>query len=252
MCKQEKYVYFASDFHLGIPTHKESLIREKKIVAWLNTIQNNIQALYLVGDLFDFWFEYKTVVPRGYTRLFGKLTEFTDNGIPVHFFKGNHDVWAFNYFEEELGFIMHRKPEIHQFADKKFYIAHGDGLGRGDLGYKFLKRLFECPINQFLFKWLHPDLGIRMALFWSRKSRYANITKELDKEFIPEKERLFQYATNVIETQSEIDYFIFGHRHIPVKIPITKKTTYLNLGDWISNFSYAVFDGKSLQLKYWQ
>ena len=158
-------IYFASDFHLGIPDRVKSLERELKLVHWLNSIAADAKAIYLMGDIFDFWFEYKTVVPKGYTRLLGKLAELTDKGIEVHLFKGNHDLWAFSYLQDECGIQLHRKDEIVEYSGKKFYLAHGDGLGPGDKGYKFLKALFECRLAQFLFRWLHPDWGTRMGLY---------------------------------------------------------------------------------------
>ena len=161
-------IYFASDFHLGIPDHDSSMKREVKLVRWLDEIRKDASEIYLMGDIFDFWFEYKTAIPKGYARLLGKLAEITDAGIPVHLFRGNHDMWAFHYLQEELHIQLHRAPELKQFGSKQFYLAHGDGLGPGDHGYKFLKKVFACRFNQWLFRWLHPDLGIRMALFWSR------------------------------------------------------------------------------------
>ncbi len=206
-----------------------------------------------MGDLFDFWFEYKTVIPKGYVRLFGKIADITDSGIPVHLFRGNHDVWAFNYLEKELNVILHRKPEIKIFSGKKFYMAHGDGLGPGDMGYKFLKKVFEFKLNQWLFKWLHPDIGARMGLFFSKRSRIANIIKEGKKEngIAPEKEMLYQYAQAILKENPDINYFIFGHRHKPLLKDIRNGSELCILGDWITHFSYAVFDGEKLELKYY-
>src|SRR5512138_1772349 len=161
-------IYFASDFHFGIPDHASSLEREKRFISWLDTVRKDAEAIYLMGDLFDFWFEYRKVVPMGYSRLLGKLAEITDSGIPVHLFRGNHDMWAFGYLARELNLIIHSGPEFTGFGGKKFYLAHGDGLGPGDHGYKFIKKVFAGRFNQWLFGWLHPDLGIPMALFWSR------------------------------------------------------------------------------------
>lgn len=244
--------YFVSDFHLGVPTYEKSLEREKLLVSWLNDIKDDAKEIYLMGDVFDFWFEYKTVVPKGYVRLFGKLVELTDAGIPIYLFRGNHDMWAFDYMEKEVGLELHRAPMIKEINNKRFYIAHGDGLGPGDYGYKFLKKIFEFKFNQWLFRWLHPDLSIKIALFWSRRSRYANISKELDKQFNPDTERLYLFAKNKIYNGEPIDYFIFGHRHIPVDLPIGDKARYVNLGDWIIHFSYAIFDGENLRLEYYK
>ena len=177
----ERKIYFASDFHFGIPDTESSRKREDLFVKWLETVKADAGEIFLMGDLFDFWFEYKTVVPRGYTRLFGKLAELTDLGIKIHLFRGNHDMWAFDYLREELQIEIHRDPEIRIISGKTFYLAHGDGLGPGDHGYKMIKSVFQCRFNQWLFRWLHPDIGIRLGLFWSRKSRNAvQIQKDLD------------------------------------------------------------------------
>ena len=248
---QRKNIYFASDFHFGIPDHNSSLIREKLFVKWLDEVKDDAAHIFLMGDIFDFWFEYKTVIPKGFARLFGKLAEITDAGIPVSLFRGNHDVWAFNYFNEELNISLHREPEIREFAGKKFYLAHGDGLGPGDKGYKFLKKVFACRFNQWLFRWLHPDLGARMGLYFSKKSRYANVAKEGKKDATDniKNEMLYKYSEDVLKQHPDIDYLIFGHRHLPTQININEKSQMIILGDWITNFTYAVFDCRELVLK---
>lgn len=247
----QKNIYFASDFHLGVPDHDHSLDREKLLVKWLDEIRLDAAEIYLMGDLFDFWFEYKTTVPRGYVRLLGKLAEITDSGTPVHLFKGNHDMWAFDYLTQEMDIQLHRDPEIRQFGNKLFYLAHGDGLGPGDHGYKFIKKVFQCRVNQWLFRWIHPDLGIKMALFWSRQSRYANLIREdhvqRDKEFI--NSRLTAHSKKILEANPEIDYFIYGHWHYPWDIQLTEKCRQISLGDWLTNFTYAQFDGEYLRLR---
>ncbi len=246
-------IYFASDFHLGIPDHDSSLEREKLLVKWLESVRSDATEIFLMGDIFDFWFEYQTVIPKGFARLFGKLAELTDQGIPVILFRGNHDIWAFDYLSRELGLKIMREPEIRELAGRKFFLSHGDGLGPGDTGYKFLKRVFEFRPNQWLFNWLHPDLGTRMALFFSRRSRYANILRD-EKQLTDEgtidlaKERMYLFAEEYLTRNPGIDYFIFGHRHIPAVIPVGDQSKYVNLGDWISNYSYAVFDGEKLEM----
>ncbi len=247
-------IYFASDFHLGVPDHDRSLQREKRLVRWLDQVKEDASEIYLMGDVFDFWFEYSTVIPKGYVRLLGKLAEITDSGIPVHVFRGNHDVWAFDYLRKEVGIQLHREPEIHNFSGKIFFLAHGDGLGPGDTGYKFLKKVFELKVNQFLFKWLHPDIGTRMGLYFSHKSRIANIAREQknDFRFVIEEEMLHSYCASVLAKNSEIDYFIFGHRHLPIVHPMNERSSMVILGDWVTNFSYAVFDGKKLDLLYFE
>lgn len=244
-----KKIYFASDCHFGVPDYESSLKREKLFVQWLDDIKSDAAEIYLLGDIFDFWFEYKTVVPRGYTRLLGKLAEISDFGIPIYYFKGNHDMWMFNYFEEELKITMHRDPLIKEINGKRFYLAHGDGLGPGDHGYKFIKKVFSNKICQWLFARLHPNFSIGLALYFSRKSR--NSRGEEDHYFHGEdslKERLVVYAKEISEKQ-KIDYFIFGHRHYPLCVKLNEKSTYYNIGDWITHFSYLMFDGDKVDLK---
>ncbi len=246
-------IYFASDFHLGIPDHNSSLIREKLLVQWLELIRKDASEIFLMGDIFDFWFEYHTVIPKGFARLFGKLADITDQGIPVYLFRGNHDIWAFDYFEKELGISLQREAVIREWNGKRFFLSHGDGLGPGDSGYKFLKKVFEFRPNQWLFNWLHPDIGTRMALYFSRKSRYANELrdqKEIRKsgKIDVSKERLYAFASDYLKSDPDIDYFIFGHRHIAVDLPLSGKSRFINLGDWVSNYTYAVFDGRELSL----
>lgn len=247
-------IYFASDFHLGIPDYESSLKREQKLIAWLELAEKDATEIFLMGDVFDFWFEYKTVVPKGYVRLLGKIAEITDRGIPVHLFRGNHDVWAFDYLEKEVGMLLHRTAVVREFAGKKFYLVHGDGMGPGDRGYKFLKRVFEFKPNQFLFKWLHPDIGARMGLYFSKKSRLANLSKEgkRDSSFGLQNEMLYLYAKKMSLQMPEIDYFVFGHRHIPIQMQVREKAEMIILGDWINYFSYGVFENGKMRLEYWR
>jgi UDP-2,3-diacylglucosamine hydrolase len=244
--------YFISDFHLGIPDYESSLLREKRFVRLLDEAKTDAVAIYLMGDIFDFWFEYNTVIPKGFSRLFGKLAEITDSGIPVHLFRGNHDIWAFNYLETELNIKLHRTSELVILGKKKFFLSHGDGMGPGDHGYKLLKKLFEFRPNQWLFRWLHPDIGSRLALYFSRKSRIANIIKEgrIEKTGNYDMERLVIFSREMAEKDPSIDYFIFGHRHLPIDVPVSANAHCIILGDWVTNFTYAVFDGTDLQLKH--
>ena len=247
---ERKNIYFVSDFHFGIPDHARSLEREKLFVRWLDEVKDDATAIFLMGDIFDFWFEYKTVVPKGFVRLLGKLAEITDSGIPINLFRGNHDVWAFNYFEKELNIKLYRDPELMELGGKKFFLSHGDGLGPGDKGYKFLKKVFACRFNQWLFKWLHPDLGAKMALYFSRRSRLANIARAGKKDHTNnfKEEMLYQYTLKMSQMHPEVDYFVFGHRHLPTQERINEDTQLVILGDWITNFTYAVFDGEELRL----
>lgn len=236
---KDKQIYFASDFHLGTLPAQESLLREQKIVRWLNSIKNSTAALFLVGDVFDFWFDYKQAIPKGATRLLGKLAEFTDSGIPVHIFTGNHDLWMFDYLETELNVIIHRKQLIINVNDKKIFVAHGDGLGPKDKKYKLLKKIFTFPFFQWCFRWLHPDIGILIARKWSNNSK---TNPEWEKYLGEEKEWLILYAKRKLE-QSHYDYFIFGHRHLPLEIDLGEKSKYFNLGDWMVNYTYLKYDG---------
>ncbi len=242
-----KKIYIVSDSHLGIPSHAASLEREKRLVSWLDMASKDAAQIYLLGDIFDFWFEYHTVVPKGFVRLLGKLAEISDQGIPVFFFTGNHDMWAFDYFEKELGIKTYHEPIERIYNGKKFFIGHGDGLGPGDTSYKFLKKVFTNRTCQKLFSWLHPGIGTRMALYFSRKSRLAN--GPVDEVFLgEEKERLIIYCKKMLQ-EKHFDYFIFGHRHLPMDIQVGPESRYINTGDWVSQFSYVVFDGEQLRLE---
>lgn len=243
-----KKVYFLSDFHLGAPDHEKSIVREKRIVQFLDQAKENAAHFIIVGDMFDFWYEYKTVVPKGYTRLLGKLAEITDSGIPVSFFVGNHDMWMRDYFKKELSIPVYYDSKEFTFNNKKFFVAHGDGLGPGDRGYKFIKKIFRNKFCQFAFGVLHPSIGIGIANYFSRKSRLA--TGQQDKHFLGEdKEWLIIYSKEILR-QQHFDYFIYGHRHLPYDFKLNETSRYINLGDWIVYNSYAVFDGAELYLKY--
>jgi len=238
-------IYFASDVHLGLPDYKESLVREKRFVQWLDRIKHDAREIVLLGDIFDFWFEYKRAIPRGFTRFLGKLCELTDSGIPVHFFTGNHDMWIFDYLPEETGVILHKEPIVKEYYGKKFYLAHGDGLGPGDNSYKLLKKIFASRFSQWLFARFHPNVGIWIANTWSTHSRYSRETKPFEGE---DKEWLILYSKKLLKSQ-DFDYMVYGHRHLPMDLKIKENTRYINLGDWITNFTYAVFDGEKMELK---
>ncbi len=240
-------IYFISDFHLGVPDRKSSLERERKIVRWLEVVKKDASEIYLLGDVFDFWFEYKHAVPKGYVRLLGKLAELSDSGIKLHFFTGNHDMWVFGYLPDEIGAVIYREPVTREINGKRFYIGHGDGLGPGDHGYKFIKKVFANKFCQWLFARLHPNFGIPLALYFSRKSRIA--TGTADEKFLgDDKEWLIIYSKEILQSE-HFDYFIFGHRHLPLNMKLSDTSTYINLGEWINYFTYAVFDGVSLKLE---
>ncbi len=248
----DKKVYFISDSHFGVPTREKSSEREKLFIQWLDEVKADAQEIYIMGDLFEFWFEYKTVIPKGYARLLGKLTEITDSGIPVYFFRGNHDVWTFNYLTEELNIKIYPDTLLKEINGKKFFLGHGDGLGKGDSGYKFIKKVFRNKVNQWLFRWLHPDIGTAMGMFWSNRSRVANENTGIEKVNIAGIERLMGYCLEVLEKEPDIDYFIFGHIHKPEVVDLNGKAKYYSIGDWIKYFSYAVFDGEKIVLKFYK
>ena len=243
-----KKTYFASDFHLGVDASLTSQAREQQVVRWLDMVAQDAEAIYLLGDLFDFWFEYKTVVPKGYVRLLGKLAELSDNGIPIYFFTGNHDMWVFKYFEEELGIKTYREPIEREIHGKKFIIGHGDGLGPGDYGYKFIKSVFANKLAQWAFARLHPNFAMRLGHYFSGTSRHNN--RESNVFLGSDKEWLCIYANEMIK-KKEVDFFIFGHRHIAIRHLLENgRSWYINLGEWLSGSPYAVFDGEEVHLKY--
>lgn len=241
-----KHIYFASDFHLGVPTLEKSHEREKRICRWLDSIRPNCAELFLVGDLFDFWWEYKYTVPKGTVRLLGKIAEFTDAGIPVHFFVGNHDLWMKDYFVKELGVSVHHESIERNFGGKKFHIGHGDGLGPGDYWYKILRKIFASKFLQWCYSRLHPNLAFYIARGSSRRSKEGSAEK--DAVFLgKEKEWLYQYCRELQQKEFR-HYYIFGHRHLPLELDIESGAKYINLGDWIHYNTYAVFDGEALKL----
>jgi len=245
-----KKVYFLSDFHLGAPNDTESRKREDRLVRFLQDARKDAGIIFIVGDIFDFWFEYKTVVPKGFVRILGTLAQIADEGIQLHIFTGNHDLWMQDYLSKELNAKLYFEPQTFTIQNKQFLIGHGDGLGPGDEGYKRLKKIFTNPICQWLFRWLHPDAGIQLANYFSRKSRAK--TGNADELFLGEdKEWLILYTKEKAKTMA-VDFFIFGHRHYAIDIKISDKSRYINLGDWIRLNSYAVFDGTDLQLLTWE
>jgi len=245
-----KKAYFLSDFHLGVPDRERSLEREKRIVRFLTEASRDAAVIFIVGDLFDFWYEYRKVVPRGFVRILGKMAEIRDSGIPVHFFVGNHDMWMTDYFQQEMDIPVHFEPRPFTINGKKFLVGHGDGLGPGDHGYKFLKKVFRNPVCQFLFGIIPPFIGMGLANWSSKSSRAA--TGADDEQFLGEEgEWLIIYAKEVLKKE-HYDYFIFGHRHLPIDFPLGEDSRYINLGDWIRYDSYAVFDGERLELTYYK
>lgn len=244
--QKNKYIYFASDQHFGAPNSKTSLPREKKFVAWLDEIKKDAQAIFLLGDLFDFWFEYKKVVPKGFVRVLGKLAEISDAGIPIYFFVGNHDLWMKDYFEKELGIPVYHKPQEFILDNKLFFIGHGDGLGPGDKGYKRMKKVFTFPLFKWMFKWLHPDLGVSLGQYMSVKNKL--ISGDEDIRFLGEEnEWLASYSKRKLKEKHR-DFFVFGHRHMPLEISLNQNSTYFNLGDWIQYFTYGKYRNSKFEL----
>jgi UDP-2,3-diacylglucosamine hydrolase len=236
-------IYFASDFHLGLQAGSPPIEREKKVVDWLNTISKDAKEIYLLGDIFDFWWEYKLVVPRGFTRFLGAIAKLTDSGIPVHFFTGNHDMWVGDYLSKECGLIIHTSPVTSIFNGKKFHLAHGEGLGTTDKSYKILLSIFHNKTLRTMYSSLHPSIGIGIGHRWSLNSRLG---KGITKAFLgDEKEDLIRYAKTILENNN-IDYFIFGHRHLAMTYTLSPKTEIVFLGDWIKKGSYAEWDGENL------
>jgi len=248
--KPGKKIYFLSDFHLGAPDYESSLLREKRVVKFLDEIKKDAEVIFILGDLFDFWYEYKKVVPKGFVRILGKLAELTDSGIIIYFFVGNHDMWMNGYFEKELNIQVFHDAKEFEFNGKKFLIGHGDGLGPGDHRYKMMKRIFRSRFSQSLFGMLHPSAGIGIADYFSRKSRAAAGTE--DENFLgEEKEWLILFAKETLKSKP-VDFFIFGHRHLPIEYKLNDESVYINLGDWIKYNSYAVFEDGVVSLKYYE
>lgn len=243
-----RHIFFASDFHLGIPDRKRSREREEKIVRWLRRYAAQMESLWLLGDVFDFWMDYKYVVPRGYVRLLGTLAELKDNGVSIHFFPGNHDQWLRDYFEEELGWEIHPSPLRHTFGSKTFFLGHGDGLGPGDQSYKLIKWLFSRRFNRWLFRQIHPDMGVRLARFFSYSSRHYSFFEQ-EENIEPTKERLYLFCRDYQKNHAPVDYFLFGHRHTPLWLPLPEGGVYVNLGDWLTSCTFARFDGEQLYLE---
>jgi len=244
-----KNIYFASDFHLGSPNYQESRIREERIVSWLNFIEPSCSELFLMGDIFDFWFEYAKVIPKGFIRLQGKLAAMADAGIKIYFFKGNHDMWVRDYFTQEIGMEIISDEKIIQRSGKKFYLHHGDGLGPGDAKYKFLRKIFRSRLCQWLFARLHPNFGIGIANLWSQSSKKAQAGSLIS--LAEDKEWLAIYAKEKLKKE-HFDYFIFGHRHLPLDINLGNGSRYVNIGEWLNYNSYGVFDGVDLRLEYYK
>jgi UDP-2,3-diacylglucosamine hydrolase len=240
-----KKVYFASDFHLGASYIGANRKREKIVVNWLNKIKEDAHTIILLGDIFDFWFEYKHVIPKGFIRLQGKLVELADSGINIAFFTGNHDMWMFDYFPTELGIQVFKHPLSLNINSIKILMGHGDGLGPGDHKYKLLKRVFENRVLQWAFSKIHPNLGIGLARRWSDHSRETSMNQE--KRFLGNNELIYRYCQE-LEKEIHHDYYIFGHRHLPMEVQLNENSHYINVGEWINYYTYCEFDGSKVKL----
>lgn len=253
LLQEGRRIYFSSDYHLGVPTFEKSLEREKRIINWLESIEHDAQIIFLVGDIFDFWFEYNHTVPKGFVRILGKLAQLSDRGIELIIFTGNHDMWMFGYLQEELNAKIFRNPVHFSFTNyqgisQQILVGHGDGLGPGDNTYKFLKKIFENSFFQLIFRLVHPDVGIWIAKNWSHSSKVSNAQKGEQQFLGEENEWLFQYCSEV-EKSHHFDYYIFGHRHLPLDMKVNDRSRYINLGEWITQYTFAEYDGVDVKLK---
>ena len=257
-----KNVYFISDAHLGCLAIKHRRQQERRLVRFLDEIKDKAGAIYMLGDMFDFWFEYKTVVPRGFTRFLGKISELTDMGIEVHYFTGNHDIWCLDYLEKECGVVLHRNPLTLEIGDKTFYLAHGDGLGDRDWKFRLIRSIFHNKFCQWAFRWLHPTIGITFGQNWAKHSRLkhsSNNCQIVQSSNCPivcdppyqgeDKEPLVIFAKQYLKEHPDVDFFIFGHRHIELDLALSRQTRVIILGDWVAQFTYAVYDGERLYLE---
>ena len=241
-----KNIYFISDAHLGSLAIKHGRTQERRLVRFLDDIKDKASAVYLLGDMFDFWYEYRHAVPKGYTRFLGKLSELTDMGVEVHYFTGNHDIWMYGYLEQECGVTIHTKPLTTELYGKIFYMAHGDGLGDDDRKFLFIRSVFHNKVCQRLFSSLHPRWGIAFGLEWAKRSRLKRPDGKEPPYMGENNEVLVRYTKDYMKTHPDIDYFLYGHRHIELDLMLSRKTRMMILGDWISQFTYAVFDGEHL------
>ena len=244
-----KNVYFLSDAHLGSLAVKHNRTQERRLVRFLDSIKDKAAAIYLLGDMFDYWNEYEYVVPKGFTRFLGKISELTDNGVEVHFFTGNHDIWTYGYLEQECGVILHRKPLMIDIYGKVFYLAHGDGLGDPDSKFKLLRQLFHNHTCQILFNAIHPRWGMWLGLTWAKNSRLKRADGKEAPYMGEDKEYLVKYTKQYMQTHTDIDYFIYGHRHIELDLMLSRKSRMMIIGDWIWQFTYVVYDGEYLFLE---
>lgn len=244
-----KPIYFLADAHLGSLAIPHPRMQERRLVRFLDSIKTKAAAVYLLGDMFDFWNEYRYVVPKGYTRFLGKISELTDMGVEVHYFTGNHDIWTYGYLEKECGVILHRHALTTEIYGKVFFMAHGDGLGDPDPKFKFLRRMFHSTTCQFLLNFVHPWWGMQLGLNWAKHSRLKRADGKEPPYMGEEKEFLVRYTKEYMTTHPDIDYYLYGHRHIELDLMLNHRSRMIILGDWIWQFTYAVYDGEHLFLE---
>ena len=243
-----KNIYFLSDAHLGSLAIEHGRMQERRLVRFLDSIKHKAAAVYLLGDMFDFWYEWKYTVPKGYTRFLGKISELTDLGVEVHYFTGNHDIWMYGYLEKECGVILHKQPLTTEIYDKVFFLDHGDGLGDPDKNFKIIRRIFHNRTCQRLFSMLHPRWAMAFGLTWAKHSRLKRAEGKEPPYMGEDKECLVLYTKEYMKTHPDVDYFIYGHRHIELDLMLSHKARMIILGDWIRQFSYVIFDGEHLFL----
>ncbi|GAB4412336.1 MAG: UDP-2,3-diacylglucosamine diphosphatase [Bacteroidia bacterium] len=243
-------IYLLSDLHLGAPDPARSLLREKHAVRFLREVAHDASHLYLLGDVFDFWFEYKRAVPRGYVRLLGQLAEMADRGVEIHVFAGNHDLWYRDYLHEQFGAILHHDPVEVAFFGRRYFLAHGDGLGPGDHGYKLMKRVFTHPLSKWLYARLHPNFGIALAQWLSQHGGNHSYGDGLppEEQHKGHAEYLYAFARDMHRQRPDIDCYVFGHRHVLIDDTLADGPQLVILGDWIQYFSYLAIDEAGSQL----
>lgn len=247
-----KNIYFISDAHLGSLATENGREQERLLVAFLDSIKNKAEAVYMLGDMFDFWYEYRHVVPKGFSRFLGKLSELTDSGVEVHYFLGNHDIWAYSYLQDECGVVLHKAPVTTVINGKTFFLAHGEGLGETSRGFRFIQSVFHNKTCQILFSALHPRWGMSFGLNWAKHSRLKREDGRERPYMGEDKEYLVLWTKEHMAHHADIDYYIFGHRHIELDLMLSKSVRMFILGDWISQFTYAVYDGKYISLQTYQ
>ena len=243
-------IYFASDIHLGAGTAEEAKRTERAFCRWLDMVSKDATEIYLLGDIFDFWFEHRRVAPKGFVRVLGRLAELTDRGVRVVFFAGNHDMWCRDYFEKECGVVLHRQACSVELHGKEFFLAHGDEFSK-EGSFKVLRAIFHSRFLQRCFSAVHPRWALWMGHAWARHSMIKHKV-EGDTPFLGvDNEFCVQFAKEYLVKHPQVDCFIFGHRHIDEDFPLGDSSRCIFLGDWISTFAYVVFDGKEIQRKYY-